>query len=229
MTGKLQYAVALHGPQPVDAGGSLFHAADDLGDQSLPLGRRQLLRPRPHLRMHVVEPFQGHEDHGRDQIGAVVHRDVRLVLQGGDDVLVIGVVVFLADGEDGDAEVVDEAGGHVVLGAERVGGDQHHVGAAGLQRADQVGSLAGDVQAGRQAQAGQRFLLGEAFADAGQHRHVAVSPQDTFLALRREFGVLDVAPLFGRRGHGYSYQGLGRGVGLPSRNPFECQTFPLPL
>ena len=101
--------------------------------------------------MDVVEPIEGDEDHRRDQVGAVVHRDVRLVFQGGDDVLVVGVGVLAADGVDGDAEVLDEAGGHVVLGGERVGGDQHEVGAAGLQRADQVGRLGGDVQAGRHA------------------------------------------------------------------------------
>ena len=73
--------------------------------------------PGAHLGVHVVEPIQGDEDHGRDEVGPVVHGDVRLVLQGGGDVLVIGVVVLFADGEDGDAEILDEAGGHVVLGA----------------------------------------------------------------------------------------------------------------
>src|SRR5262249_11658244 len=114
---EAQHAVALHGAQAVDAGGRFFHAAGHLTDDALPLGRRQFLRPRPNLRMHVVETLQGHEDHGRHQIGAVVHGDVQLVFQGGDDVFVIGVVVLFADGEDGDAEVVDETGGDVVLGA----------------------------------------------------------------------------------------------------------------
>src|SRR5262249_59356729 len=87
--------------------------------------------------------LQGDEDHGRHQVGAVVHGDVGLVVEGGDDVLVVGVVVLLADGEDGDAEVLDEAGGDVVLGAERVGGDEDEVGAAGLDGAGQVGGLGG--------------------------------------------------------------------------------------
>ena len=62
---------------------------------------------------------------------------------------------------------------------------RHEVGAAGLEGAGQVGGLGGDVQAGRHAQAGERLLLGEAFADAGQDRHVAVGPEDAFLAVRR--------------------------------------------
>src|SRR5207247_463838 len=82
-------------------------------------------RARARLRVDVVEPAQRHEDQGRHQVGAVVHRHLRLVLQGGDDVLVIGVVVLAADRVDGDAVVLHEAGGDVVLGGQRVGGDQH--------------------------------------------------------------------------------------------------------
>ena len=108
------------------------------------------------------------------------------------DVLVVGVRVLAVDGEDGDAEVLDQAGGHVVLGAERVGGDQHEVGAAGLEGAGEVGGLGGDVQAGRHAQAVERLFLGEALADAGQHRHVAVGPEDALLAAGGELGVFDV-------------------------------------
>ena len=39
---------------------------------------------------------------GADQVGAVVHGHVRLVVEGGVDVLVVGLVVFALDGEDGD-------------------------------------------------------------------------------------------------------------------------------
>ena len=56
--------------------------------------------PGGHLRMDVVQPVEGDEDHRRDQVGAVVHRDVRLELQGGDDVLVVGVGVLAVDGVD---------------------------------------------------------------------------------------------------------------------------------
>ena len=72
--------------------------------------------------MHVVEPVQGDEDHGADEVGTVVHRDVRLVLERGGDVPVVAVLVLALDGVDGDAEVLHEAGGDVVLRRERVGG-----------------------------------------------------------------------------------------------------------
>src|SRR5690349_9239321 len=104
------------------------------------------------------------------------------MFQRGDDVLVISVVVFPTDGVDRDAVVVDQAGGNVVLGRERVGGDQHKVGTASLDGARQVGRLGGDVKTGRHAQASQGFLFLEAFADASEDRHVGVGPEQTPLA-----------------------------------------------
>ena len=44
------------------------------------------------------------------------------VVEGAVDVPVVGLVVLALDGEDGDAVVLDQGRGHVVLGAERVGG-----------------------------------------------------------------------------------------------------------
>ena len=66
--------------------------------------------------MKIVEPVQRDEDHGADQVGAVVHGDVRLVLQRGGDVPVIAVLVLALDRENGDAVVLHQAGGDVVLG-----------------------------------------------------------------------------------------------------------------
>ena len=71
---------------------------------------------------------------GADQIGAVVHGDVGLVVQRGVDVLIVGFVVFAFDGIDGDFIVGDKRGGDVILGRERVRGGQHDIGATGLQR-----------------------------------------------------------------------------------------------
>ena len=112
------------------------------------LGGREGLGPAADLGVDVVQPVQGDEDHGADEVGAVVHRDVRPVLQGGGDVAIVARLVLALDGVDGDAEVLHEAGGHVVLGRQRVGRDQHEVGAAGHQGAGQVGGLGRDVQAG---------------------------------------------------------------------------------
>src|SRR5439155_16175169 len=56
-----------------------------------------------------------------DQVGAIVHGDVRLVVERGQDVAVIGVIVLALDGEHGNAVVADQAGGNVVLRRKRVG------------------------------------------------------------------------------------------------------------
>ena len=53
------------------------------------------------------------------------------------------------------------------------------------ERAHQVGGLGGDMQAGGDAQAGQRPFGREALADGGQHRHLAVGPLDPALPRRQ--------------------------------------------
>ena len=50
--------------------------------------------------------------------------DMRLMIDGGFDMTVIGFIVFALDGEDGDTVMLDQRGGHIVLRAERVRGAQ---------------------------------------------------------------------------------------------------------
>ena len=118
-----------------------------------------------------------------DHVGAVVHRQMRLVIDRRLDVLVVRVVVLALDRERRDLVAVDERRRDVVLRGERVRRAQHHVGAAGLQGAGQVRGLGRHVQAGGDAVAGERLLALEALADRGQHRHVAVGPLDAAHAL----------------------------------------------
>src|SRR5262249_29327076 len=56
---ELEHAIAFHGPQAIDPGGGLFHAADHLVDDAHPFSGGQLLGPGADLRMDVVQPFQG--------------------------------------------------------------------------------------------------------------------------------------------------------------------------
>ena len=151
------------------AGRRLLGAADDVGR---------------HVRALAVEHA--------DDVGAVVHGDVGTVVDAGVDVPVVGVVVLALDGVDAHAVLLDERGGDVVLGAERVAGAQHHVGAAGRQGAHEVGRLGGDVQAGADAHARERLLGREALADGLEHRHVHVGPLDAQHALGRQADVFDV-------------------------------------
>jgi hypothetical protein len=130
---------------------------------------------------------------------AVVHGDVGPMVHARVDVFVVGLVVFALDGVGTHAVFLDECGGDVVLRAERVGGTKHDVGAAGLERAHEIGRLAGDVQTRADAHTLERLLFGEALADGGQHGHLHVGPLDAQRSLRSETLVFDVV---GRCAHG---------------------------
>jgi hypothetical protein len=121
-----------------------------------------------------------------DHVGAVVHRHLRPVVDRGADVRVVRVVVLAADGEDGNPELGDERRRDVVLGGKGVRRAQGDVRAGRLERASQVGGLARDVQARRQAVARERPLALEALADRSQDRHLPVGPLDADQARGRE-------------------------------------------
>src|ERR1051326_953333 len=74
--GELKHAFFGHGAQADDAGGGLFGAADDAFEH-----------------VGALSVKDGHE------VSAVVHRDVGLVIDGGEDVVVVGVVVLALDGD----------------------------------------------------------------------------------------------------------------------------------
>ena len=139
---EAERAVALERLQADDAGRRLLGAAD-----------------------HVAELLAAVCVEHADHVGAVVHRDLRLVVDRGLDVRVVRVVVLALDREDRDVVLLDERGGDVVLRGERVRRAEDDVGAAGLQRARQVRRLGRHVQAGRDAVAVERLLALEALAD----------------------------------------------------------------
>ena len=125
---EAELALRLERLQPDDAGRRLLGAGDDVAELLAP-GRVQ------------------HADH----VGAVVHREVRLVVDRSLDVRVVRVVVLALDREDRDVVLLDERRGDVVLRRERVRRAEHDVGAAGLQRAHEVRRLRRHVQARRDA------------------------------------------------------------------------------
>ena len=108
------------------------------------------------------------------------------------DVAVVRVVVLTLDREHRDPVLGDERRRHVVLRRQRVGGAEHDVRAASLQRAGEVRGLRRDVQAGRDADARERLLPLEALADRGEHRHLPVRPLDPPDAFRGQREVLHV-------------------------------------
>ncbi len=164
-----KHAVAGHGPQADDAGGRLFGAGDDAGQQVGPL---------------FVDDS--------DRVGAVVHRHLGAVVERLVDVAVVGGVVFALDGKDRHAILDHQRSGDVVLGAERIAGAQPRVGPAGLEGAHQVGRLGGDVQAGGDADAGQRLFAVEPLADQPQDGHLLLGPLDFALAGVGQAQVFDI-------------------------------------
>jgi hypothetical protein len=173
-----QHAVFGHGAQPDHARGGFLGAADGLGNRFLALAQAD-----------------------GDQVGAVVHGDVRAMVERRVNVRVIGLVILALDGEHGDAEIADQAGSHVVLGAQRIRGAQHQVGPAVPQRDGQVCGLGRDVQAGCDADPLQRPVLDELLANRLQDRHRLVGPFDPLLALVRQLGIRDVVGNLGNSRH----------------------------
>ena len=174
--GEAERTVTFERLEPDHPGGRLLRARDDVAE---------LLAPR-----RVQDA---------DHVGAVVHRQLRLVVDSRLDVRVVRVVVLALDRENRDVVLVNERSGNVVLRRERVGGAKHHVGAAGLQCAGKVRGLGGHVETRRDAIAGERLLVLEALADRGEHGHLAVGPLDAAHALRRKRKVFHVMPF--RRSH----------------------------
>ena len=170
MTGNISTPSCGHRAQADDAGRRLFGAADDAVEQLAAL---------------LVERA--------DQVGAVVHRDVRLVVERGLDVPVVGRVVLALDGVDRDPVVRHERGRDVVLRGERVGGGQ-----APRRRRRPAATrirLAVSVVTCRQAEMRmpcQRPLLREALLDQVEHRHLARRPLHAEPALVGQADVLDV-------------------------------------
>ena len=95
--GIFQHAFLRHGVQADYAGGGLFGAAD-----------------------HAFERVGALGVEDGDEVGAIVHGDVRLVIDGGEDVVVISVVVLTLDRVDRNALIADQAGGDIVLRRKRV-------------------------------------------------------------------------------------------------------------
>jgi hypothetical protein len=105
--GIFQRTVFGHGAKPNHTGGGFFRAADDVLHQVGALG----------------------EQNG-DEIGAIVHGDLRFVVERGVDVRVIGGVVFALNGESGDVVILHQGRSDFVLGGERIRGAKDNVSAA---------------------------------------------------------------------------------------------------
>jgi hypothetical protein len=104
------------------------------------------------------------------------------MIDGREDVTVVGIVVLALDGEHGNAVVANEAGGHIVLGRQRIRGAQRHVGAAVFHADREVCGLCRYVQACGNPHALERLVLDEFLADDLQHLHRLIGPVNPLAA-----------------------------------------------
>src|SRR5260221_1210723 len=165
-----QRAVLGHGAEANHAGGGFLGAGDNVADEILALG----------------------EKHG-DEVAAVVHGELRFVIESRLHVLIVGVVILALDGVGGDTVVAVQRGGDFILGGKRIGSEEHGVGAGIAQGDHQVRGFAGDVETRGNGEALERLFLDEPFADGLQHGHLLRGLLDLALACIRKPDVFYVA------------------------------------
>ena len=126
------------------------------------------------------------------EVGTVIHRDLRPGVDDRVEVLIVGFGILATTGKNLGTVVLDERGGRIVLGGERVARAQGNLGAAFDHRAYEVGGLGRHVQTRTDADSLEGTLLGKTLANLSKHGHVAVGPQDARAALVGKVNVGDV-------------------------------------
>ena len=100
-----------------------------------------------------------------NEVCSVVEGDDGFMVERRVNMFVVCLAVFPADCENGYPEIFNKRGGDVILGAERILGAQDQVRAGCLECYGKIGGLGGNVKAGGNVFAGQRFLPGESLTD----------------------------------------------------------------
>jgi len=101
------------------------------------------------------------------------------MVQRGVKMVIVRVVVLALYGIHGNLFVHHQRSGHIILGGQRIRGAKDDIGATGGQGLHQVGRLCGNVQAGGEAQPGERCFAFESLADQPGHRHFLGGPFNT--------------------------------------------------
>src|SRR5882762_4778731 len=168
----LQRAVLGHGAKADYAGGGFFGSGDHVRDEVGALGQK----------------------HG-DEVRAIIHGELRFVLERCAQMRIVGVVILTLDGESRNVVVAIERGRDFVLRGKWIGRAEYGISATIAERDHQVGGFAGHVQTSGNAQALERLLLDEALADLFQHGHLLSGPFDLALTSVGQPNVLYV-PFF---------------------------------
>src|SRR6266540_1840205 len=139
---ELQDAILGHATEPDDAGRSFLGAPPHFGDQVFPLYKYR-----------------------RDQVGAVIHRDLGLVRQRGEYVAVVSLVVFALERKNRNIILLDKGGRGIILSTERIRRAKTELGPSIAQRDRQVCRFCGHMETRRNANSLEWLLLLKSFAD----------------------------------------------------------------
>ena len=156
--GELQLAGGVHGPQAQDAGSGFLAAANYVLKQ---------------LGVFVMQ--------GGYQVSPVVNDDVGANLQHFPDIIEILFLVTAVYGKHVQS-FVNQGGGYVVLGAQRVGAGDVHLGATGGQHLAEVGRLGLQMHAQGHLEALERLRFLKILLNAVQERHMGAHPAKFELA-----------------------------------------------
>ena len=170
---KGQFAGCCHGPQPDHTGRGLLRA--------------------PHHRVEQVAALGMQHGH---QIHPVVHGDVGLDVEHAVEVAVVLGGRLPLDGKDRHLVVGHKRSGNVVLGAQRVGGGQSHLGPPSNQHTHQVGRLRRHMHGCSHPDAFERLLFFEAFFDQIEHRHLFGRPLHAEPPAFRQLDIGDIMRSF---------------------------------
>ena len=111
-----------------------------------------------------------------NEVRAVVHGDVRPVVQRRLDVAVVGVPVFALDGKGRDAILGDQRRRDVVLSTQRIACAHRDTRSAVSQSQHQVGSFCCHVETGGHSQPVEGLFIAEALPYLPDDRHLPGGP-----------------------------------------------------
>ena len=96
---------------------------------------------------------------GRNQVTAIVHGHVGLVIKDGIDMVIVGLLILAFNGIGRNTVLTDQGGCDIVLCRKRIGGAEHEVGASSFEGNRKVCCLCSNMEAARHAYSLERQIF----------------------------------------------------------------------
>src|SRR3989344_8416764 len=129
---------------------------------------------------------------GRDEVSAVVHRDILPHRDKRLDVFKKRIAILARYSVGRNAVMLGERGGGFVLRRKRIGGAERDLGSTLFERDDKIRRLDRHVKACRNFLALERLLFLEPLANSEEDGHVSCRPFDELNAFGRKLFVFNV-------------------------------------